>query len=360
MRPTLAYINLYNLRHNAERARVLSRAPYFMGVVKAQAYGHGAVEVARTIEDIVDYFGVATVEEGIELRKGGIKKPIAILGGFYPGEEEELEKFELEPAVFKDNHVKSLSLAGKRRGKPFKVHIKVDTGLGRLGIPWANPGVFRLEEGIEVVSAFTTLSAADNNGTPSVRDQFQRMVSVAEELRFKERGIMLSVANSAALLLHPEVHADMVRPGIILYGVPPFSAQLREFKPVMKFTSRIVFLKEVPPGTPLGYGGSYVTREFARIATVPVGYDDGIFRSLSNRGWFYVRDSKAPIVGRVSMDLTLLDVSHIEGVKEGDEVVIFSEAEHLWEMSRLIDTIPYEIMCRVGRRVPRIYKGKKA
>lgn len=359
MRPTLAYINLSNLRQNAEKAKDSSMAPYFMGVVKAQAYGHGAVEVARVIEDIVDYFGVAIVEEGIELRRGGIKKPIAILGGFYPGEEEELEEFELEPAVFKDEHIKSLSLAGKRRGKPFKVHIKVDTGLGRLGIPWENPRVFKFGEGIEVISAFTTLSAADNNGVPSVDEQFKRMLFVAEELKFRERGIMVSIANSAALLVHPEVHADMVRPGIILYGIPPFPAQLKGFKPVMKFTSRIVFLKEVPPGTPLGYGGSYVTRKFTRIATVPVGYDDGIFRSLSNRGWFYVKGNKAPIVGRVSMDLTLLDVSNIEGVKEGDEVVIFSGGEHLWEMSSLINTIPYEIMCRVGRRVPRIYKREK-
>ncbi len=355
MRPTRALINLSNLRNNTERARKLSRASSFMGVVKAQAYGHGAIEVAREIEDLVDYFGVATVEEGIELRQGGIRKPIAILGGFYPGEEEKLEEFNLEPAVFKNEHIESLSLAGKRRNRPFKVHMKVDTGLGRLGFPWDNPEVFKFKEGIEVVSAFTTLSAADNQGIPTVEEQYNRMLRVASELKFKERGVMLSIANSAALLLHPEVHADMVRPGIILYGIPPFPSKVEGFRPVMKFTSRIIFLKEVPPGTPLGYGGSYVTTERRLIATIPVGYDDGVFRNLSNRGWFYINGQKAPIVGRVSMDLTLLDVSDIDDVKEGDEVTIFHGGEHLWEMSRLIDTIPYEIMCRVGKRVPRIY-----
>ncbi len=361
MRPTFSLINLDNLRKNVEKAKEISRAPVFMGVIKAQAYGHGALPVARAIEDIVDYFGIATVEEGLELRKGGISKPIAVLGGFYPGEEEEILSYNLEPAVFKGRQIKSLSLLGKRRGKPLKVHLKIDTGLGRLGVPWSKPDMFGLPDGVEVVSAFTTLASADNIGIPTVDEQIERMEGAFSSLKLRERGTMISMANSAALILHPESHGDMVRPGIILYGIPPFPSNQKGFYPVMDFRSRIVFIKEVPEGTPLGYGGSYVTDGRKKIATVPVGYDDGIPRRLSNKGWFYVKGMKAPIVGRVSMDLTLIDISEIDGVREGDEVVVFSSSQQLWALSELLGTIPYEILCGVGKRVYRIYnfQGKK-
>ena len=355
MRPTYLFVDLDNLLNNVKKARAKSKATHFMGIVKAQAYGNGAIPVAKAIEGMVDYFGVATVEEGIELRKGGIKKPIAVLGGFYAGEEDSILDYNLEPAVFKEEHIKYLSLAGKRRGGPVRVHLKVDTGLGRLGIPWNSPRDFAFTDGIEVVSAFTTLSSADNSGIPTVREQNERMKEVEEALRLNERGVLISMANSAGLLFHPEIHRDLVRPGILLYGIPPVPQQISEFRPIMKFVSKIVFLKRVNPCTPLGYGGSYVTRESRLIATVPAGYDDGIPRCLSNKGWMYVRGQKAPIVGKISMDLTLLDVSDIQGVKEGDEVVVFSDQAHIWEISKICNTIPYEIMCRIGKRVHRRY-----
>ncbi len=354
MRPTLAHINLRNLRENIKKLRELSRATYMMGIIKAQAYGHGAVRVAEASQDLVDYFGVATVAEGIELRKWGIGKPIAVLGGFYPGEEEALLDYDLEPALFSREQVKLLSLAGKRGGKPARAHIKIDTGLGRLGFPWKNPD-FPWVDGIEIVSAFTTLSAADNNGKPSVEEQHRRMMAAAEALALKRRGVMISIANSAGLILHPEVHEDMVRPGILLYGVPPFPRPLPEFKMVMSVRTRIISLKTVPRGTPLGYGGSFVTSRRSLIATVPLGYYDGVPRALSSRGWMWVRGKAVPIVGRVSMDLTLLDVTDVEGVKEDEEVVFFSTQEQIWELARAAGTIPYEILCKIGERVLRIY-----
>ncbi len=354
MRPTLAHINLGNLRENLRNLRKISRAPLLMGIIKAQAYGHGAPRVAEASQDLVDYFGVATVSEAVELRKAGIKKPIAVLGGFYPGEEEALLKYDLEPALFSEKQAKLLASAGRRRGKPVRAHLKIDTGLGRLGFPWDKPR-FPWEDGVEIVSAFTTLSAADGQGKPTVEEQHRRMMSAAEALGLKRRGIMISIANSAGLLLHPEIHHDLVRPGILLYGVPPFPRELPHFKMVMSVRTRIINLKTVPAGTPLGYGGGFVTQRKSLIATVPMGYYDGVPRSLSNRGWMWVRGEKVPIVGKVSMDLTLLDVSEVEGVREDEEVTFFSTQEQVWETARVADTIPYEILCKISERVVRIY-----
>ncbi len=354
MRPTVAHIYLENLRENIKKLRSLSKAPYFMAVIKAQAYGHGAVRIAEASQDLVDYFGVATVKEGIELRKYGIKKPIAVLGGFFASEEELVEKYQLEPALYSPHQVSTLASLGRKRGKPIKAHLKIDTGLGRLGFPWKSPN-FPWEDGVEIISAFTTLAAADNNGIPSAQQQYRRMLHAAAFLKLRERGVMLSLANSAGLILHPELHEDMVRPGILLYGVPPFPEPLPEYRPVMEVRTSIINLKEVGENTPLGYGGSFITRRKSLIATVPMGYYDGVLRALSNRGWMWIRGERAPIVGRVSMDLTLLDVTDLKGVKVGDEVVFFSTQEQIWEVSKAAGTIPYEILCKIGERVLRIY-----
>ncbi len=354
MRPTTAHIDLKNLRENIKKLRELSRAPRLMAVVKAQAYGHGGLRVAEASEDMVDYFGVATVREGIELRRGGIKKPIAVLGGFFPGEEDAIVQYGLEPAIYSLEQLRRLSLLGKRRGKPIKAHLKIDTGLGRLGFSWREPN-FPWLAGVELVSAFTTLAAADNQGIPTAQEQHQRMLHASALLGLRERGILISIANSAGVVLHPELHEDMVRPGILLYGVPPYPGTLDDFKPVMSVKTIIINLKEVSEGTPLGYGGSFITKRKSLIATLPMGYYDGVFRSLSNRGWMWVKGKRAPIVGKVSMDLTLLDVTDINGVKTGDEVIFFSDQKQIWEVAEAAGTIPYEVLCRIGERVLRIY-----
>ncbi len=354
MRPTIAHISLKNLRENIRKLREHSRAPNLMAVIKAQAYGHGALRVAEASEDLVDYFGVATVREGIEIRKGGIEKPIAILGGFFPGEEEAIVHYRLEPALYSPEQVRRLSMLGRRLGRPIKAHLKIDTGLGRLGFSWKEPD-FPWLDGIELVSAFTTLAAADNQGIPTSQEQHRRMLHASAVLGLREKGILISIANSAGVVLHPELHEDMVRPGILLYGVPPYPQSLKEFKPVMSLRTTIINLKEVGEGTPLGYGGSFITKRKSLIATVPMGYYDGVLRSLSNRGWMWVNGKRAPIVGKVSMDLTLLDVTDIKRVKPGDEVIFFSTQEQIWEVAKTAGTIPYEVLCRIGERVLRIY-----
>ncbi len=357
MRPTVAEINLDALEHNITKIKEkIGPDVKLLAVVKAEAYGHGASAVSRCAEPLVDYFGVATVSEGVSLRRQGIKKPIVVLGGFYRGEEELILKEGLEPAVFSTWQLKELSFLGKRSGRTLRVHLKIDTGLGRLGFSWEEllrrPRLLD-HSALEFASAFTTLASAGSDAHPSVELQRQRFDEVIDTLPYHFP--LLHIANSAALLLDRRNHYTMVRPGIALYGISPFGGKFEEFRPVMRYRSEIMFLKEVPPGTPLGYNGTFVTRRKSLIATVPAGYEDGVARCLSNRGYMMVRGKRAPVVGAVSMDLTLIDVTEIEGVREGDEVLIFQGSENLWELSRLCGTIPYELLCRVGRRVERVY-----
>ncbi len=357
MRPTVAEIDLDALTHNISRIREkIGSEVKLLAVVKAEAYGHGASVVSRWAEPLVDYFGVATVSEGVFLRRQGIKKPVVVLGGFHRGEEELLLKEGLEPAVFSSWQLRELSALGKRSGRTIRVHLKIDTGLGRLGFSWEDllrsPRLLD-HPALEFASAFTTLASAGSDAHPSVELQRERFDQVIDALPYEFS--LLHIANSAALLLDRRNHYSMVRPGIALYGISPFGGGFEEFRPVMRYRSEIMFLKEVPPGTPLGYNGTFMTKRRSLIATVPAGYEDGVARCLSNRGYMLVKGKRAPVVGVVSMDLTLLDVTDVEGVREGDEVVIFHGSENLWELSRLCGTIPYELLCRVGRRVERVY-----
>ena len=359
MRPTFAEINLDALQHNAEQIRRrVGNEIKLLAVVKAEAYGHGAQMISQYLEPFVDYFGVATVTEGLKLRRSGMKKPIAVFGGFYPGEEELLLKEKLEPAIFTLHQMKDLSLFAHRSGRRIPVHIKIDTGLGRLGFPWERLRELKTSmdfKGLEVKSAFTTLASAAGEGKPSVEVQRKRFDEAVSELNGRFEFEFLHIANSAALLAGEQNYYSMVRPGLLFYGISPFGDGISGFQPVMRYVTEIIYLKEVPSGTPLGYNGTFVTKRRSLIATVPAGYDDGIPRVLSNRGFMFVKGKRAPIVGAVSMDLTLLDVTDIDGVKVGDEVVFFSNSSQIWEISRLSNTIPYEILCKIGRRVTRVY-----
>lgn len=357
-------INLDALQHNAKQIRRrIGDKVRLLAVVKAEAYGHGAEVIAQELEPLVDYFGVATVEEGLRLRKSGVKKPITVFGGFYPGEEDLLLRGNLEPAVFTLQQMRDLSLLAHRSGKKVPVHLKIDTGLGRLGFPWDRLGKLKDTmdfKGLEVKSAFTTLASAAGGGNPSVELQRKRFDKAIYELNGKFDFEFLHIANSAALLAGEQNYYSMVRPGLLFYGISPFGDEISDFLPVMRYVTEVIYLKEVPSGTPLGYNGTFITKRRSLIATVPAGYDDGVPRVLSNRGFMIIKGRKAPIVGAVSMDLTLLDVTDIDGVKVGDEVVFFSNSSHIWEISRLSNTIPYEILCRIGRRVTRVYiKGGK-
>lgn len=352
-----------------------------MAVVKADGYGHGAVSVARVaLEAGADNLGVARLHEAVELRDAGIAAPILIFGFTAAEEIDSLQDRDLTQAVFSHESAEVLSGRAVSGGKRLRVHIKVDTGMGRLGLLTDEPRAeeatasaanHRFDEvraiailpGLEVEGLFTHFATADHADKSYAERQLQRFDDLVELL--KQEGIEFPVnhaANSAALLDMPDSQLDMVRPGIATYGLYPSAGvdQSRvELKPVMEWKARIIQLKEVPAGFGVSYGNTYETPRPTRLATVAVGYADGLNRGLSSRGEMLVRGQRVPIVGRICMDLTLLDVGEVPGVTEGDEVVILGrqgeEELPADEMAATLDTINYEIVSTITSRVPRIY-----
>jgi alanine racemase len=374
LRPTWAEISLAKLRRNFERVRALAGGRKVMAVIKADAYGHGAVAIARELASAgVDALGVATVEEAIELREAGLELPILLLGGLYMSDPADLLEYRLTPSVSSTVRLDTYAACARRYGRPVEFHLKLDTGLGRLGLPPDRLRAFveryRELDGLELKGFFTHLASAEDRVATQTEEQLARFDRGLAELR--SLGVepeWIHLSNSAALVT--ERHSpdeNMARVGALLYGycVPIVSLpgqpppDLSAFEPILSFRSRVVFLKDVPVGTPLGYGGAFHTRRLSRIATVPVGYADGLSRALSNRGHGIIRDRRARIVGAISMDLSLFDVSDIPGVEVGDEVILLGQSEHhsitALQIAAQLDTVPYEILCSIGRRVPRLY-----
>lgn len=344
-----------------------------MAVVKADAYGHGAVPVAQCLAECgVDWFGVATVEEALELRAAGIAQPILLLGGLYMSDPAHLIEYRLTPSVSSTARLDTYAQCARRYGQPIEFHLKVDTGIGRLGLPPDRLASFlchyRELEGLRLTGFFTHLASAEDLVATQTQDQSSRFRAALAELG--GAGIApewIHVSNSAALLAGLPFPENLVRVGALLFGyclplvMPPGreARELETFEPVLNFKSRVVFLKDVPSGTPLGYGAAFHTRRPSRIATVPVGYADGLSRALSNRGRAIARDRYAPIVGNISMDLTLLDVTDIPGVDVGDEVMLLGRSDHCSitavQTAQSLGTVPYEVLCSIGKRVPRLY-----
>jgi len=373
LRPTWAEISLPALRRNFERVRTLAGKRKVMAVVKADAYGHGAVPVARCLAECgVDWFGVATVEEGMELRAAGVSQPVLLLGGLYMSDPADLVEYRLTPSVSSTARLDTYAACARRYDKPIEFHLKVDTGLGRLGVPFDRLRSF-LEryqelEGLAMKGFFTHFASAEDQVACQTEEQLARFSMALKQLPwFEIDPEWIHASNSAALLVHPEVSENMVRIGALLYGyhVPLSFLPSREpqalpvFEPVLTFKSQVVYLKDVPSGTPLGYGAAFYTRRPSRIATVPVGYADGLSRALSNRGGAIVNDQYARMVGHISMDLTLLDATDIPGVAVGDEVILIGKSESCaitaLEVAEQLGTVPYEVLSSIGKRVPRIY-----
>lgn len=369
-RPTWAEISLSALCQNyLTLKKHLTPGTQLMAVVKANAYGHGAVDCARSLSAAgVDWFGVALIEEGIELREAGIAQPVFCLGGFWRGQAENVIEHNLTTAIYRIDQAEELDFRAKESGSVASYHLKVDTGMGRLGVPLNDLKDFahRLKSfnNIKLEGVLSHLADADNIETDFTGQQiarYEEAVSILRELGFDPRWRHLSA--SAGLHAYPKAHGNLARAGATLYGLtrdvlspnfPPF-----DVRPVMSLHSRIAMLKTIAAGQSLGYGRSFTTKRESRIAIIPVGYADGFSRALSNCGRVIVRGSFAPVVGRVSMDLTMLDVTDIEDVKPGDEVVLIGEqnglrisAEDLAEQS---GTISYEIVTGISSRVHRIY-----
>lgn len=368
-RPTVGEVDLGALEFNYRQIK--KRIPggvKLLAVVKADAYGHGSVPVSLRLEKLgVEYFGVAIPEEGVELRRGGVKTPILVLGGIFGEEVEQIFRFRLTPVVFGKDSLKILSREADRRGRKVKVHLKVDTGMGRLGVPLNRWPDFLREvrrfpriETEGILSHFA-MTNEEKGFTQSQWRAFQEAVATAQ--KFGIRCPYLHMASSAMLTAFPTYSARLVRPGIMLYGAYPSPSfrSLISLKPVMTLKTRIHFLKWVHPGTRISYGGTFKAKRESLIATLPIGYADGYSRHLSNHGEVLVRGKRAPVVGKVCMDFIMVDVTDIPRVSTGDEVVLMGRQgkEQITpeEIADKINSISYEVLCSIGKRVPRIYKN---
>jgi alanine racemase len=376
-RPTWADVSLAALRQNFRTVeKHVGAGVTVCAVVKADAYGHGAVECARALEsEGARWLGVTSLDEAIPLREAGVAANILLMTGFWRGEEAEIIRLHLTPTVWERGPIESLNRAAREIGaQPHPVHLKVDTGMGRLGTSLDQlPDVLaalRDARHLRLEGLSTHLASSEILDAPSVAEQ-ERSFEAAQRL-VAQSGFapgFVHLANSGAVISRRETWNTMVRPGVALYGYYlPFQRAGREVsggtlrlpvKPVLTWKTRILSLRNFPAEQPLGYGGTYVTRAPARVAVLPVGYADGYNRQLSNRGRVILREHYAPIVGRISMDLTLVDVTGIPGVGVGDEVILLGSCEALTvdalEHAELANSTPYEILCNISKRVPRRY-----
>ena len=363
-RPTWAEVNLDNVEYNFRQIKkMVSAGVKVMVTVKADAYGHGLVQVAKRLCACgVDYLGVASIDEGIALREAKIYLPVLVLGLVLKEDIEPLFTYDLTATVCTEELAFLLDKAGKRLGKAVNAHIKVDTGMGRIGV--AQKDAFKIIKRLQglkflrLEGIFTHLASADTDPEFTLRqiDIFNNLV-----LKLRAAGIHFSLihaANSAGLIKYKQCHCNMVRPGLITYGLYPAKGLDISLKPVLSLKTKVIFVKRVPKGCGISYGSIYVTKKPVKIATLPIGYGDGYPRNLSNLAPVLIRGKRFKISGRVCMDQIMVDVGDLP-VKAGDEVVLIGSqggnritAE---ELAGLAGTIPYEIVCGLGSRIPRVY-----
>ena len=369
IRPVWLEINLDAIAHNVRTIKgIVGRNTQIIAVVKANAYGHGAVEVSQVaLENGVAILAVGVVEEGIILRKAGIKAPILICGLTLEDQLKPLLSYNLTPTICDLQILEALSKVAGENGKTVGIHIKIDTGMGRLGVspPKTLNFVKKISKmrNIKIEGIFTHLAATNEKDGIYTKMQLDKYKKALLELEKEGINIPLKhIANSAAILNSSSMYLDAVRPGIILYGLfpSPKSERTVELKPAAEFKTKIIFLKKVPPGKSIGYGRTYITTKTTKVATLPVGYADGYSRLLSNKAEVLVRGERAPIIGRICMDLCMIDVTHIPKVRVGNEVILWGRqgSETIWaeEIAEKIGSIVYEVICMVDKeRVPRVF-----
>ncbi len=375
-RPTWAEVSLVTLRQNFRTVvKHAGAAVSVCAVVKADAYGHGAVECSRALQaEGAKWLGVTSLDEAIPLRDAGIEARILLMTGFWRGEESEIVRLRFTPTVWEPWHIESLENAAASRVGRHAVHLKVDTGMGRLGVSLDElPAVLKALSAaphLAFEGLSTHLASSEIMDAPSVAEQERRFEETQRIVRAAGfHPSLVHMANTSALISRRETWNNMVRPGVALYGYYlPFQRAGREVsggtlrlpvKPVLTWKTRILSMRNFAANQALGYGGTYVTKAPAHVAVLPVGYADGYNRQLSNRGRVIVRDHYAPIIGSISMDLTLVDVTGIPGIAVGDEVILLGTSDGLsvdaLEHARLANSSPYEILCNISKRVPRRY-----
>jgi alanine racemase len=366
-RPTIAEVSLAALRANLREAeRLVGPRVKVMAVVKADAYGHGAVAASRAfLEAGAAVLGTSSVSEARELRAAGVTAPVVVLGGAFPGEADDVVAHDLAVAVWSLDAVRALSAAGARAARTVKVHVKVDTGMTRLGLDAGDVRAFGdavLDvPHIEVAGVFSHFATADAVDAAPAQAQiacFSDAVAALAAIGIRPGHVHL--ANSAAVLSQPSAHFTLVRPGIMLYGYAPAPhlASRATLAPALRLRTAVAQVRSVPAGRPVGYGGTYVTSRPSVIATLPIGYADGLHRLVSNRGWMIVRGARVPVAGRVCMDHVMLDVTDVPGVAAGDEVVVVGRQGGASigadEAAGWCETISYEVLTSVAKRVPRV------
>ncbi|MDD5166486.1 MAG: alanine racemase [Candidatus Omnitrophica bacterium] len=363
-RPTWAEVNLGNIAHNFNQIKkTLSGGTKVMVTVKADAYGHGLIPVSRKLVSCgADYLGVASIDEGIKLREAGIKLPILVLGMILKNDTGPLFRYSLTPTVCTTELALALDKKGRSLKKKINVHIKIDTGMGRLGILHDDAlelinKVHKLKS-INIEGLFTHFAVADmdRDFTFYQIDLFNRLLT-----KLHKKGIhipLLHAANSMGIVGYKDSHFNMVRPGLVIYGLYPKKNLKINLKPVLSLKTKAIYIKKVPYGHGISYGHEYITRKVTRIATLPIGYGDGYPRNLSNQAPVLIKGKRFKISGRICMDQIMIDVGK-QAVKVGDEVVLIgSQGKNkvtAEELARLSGTIPYEIVCGLGSRIPRVY-----
>lgn len=364
-----ARVNLDAIYENLQKTREkLNNETKLMVIIKADGYGHGAVPIAWAVDEIVDAYGVAITEEAVELRNAGVTKPILILG--YSSEEEftQLIQYDITQTVYSYKMAEKLSDIARKAGKKAKVHIKLDTGMSRIGFRDNDESVTEIQrinalEGLEITGMFTHFACADMTDKSSAYRQYERYLAFEDKL--EAVGIcpaVKHVSNSAAIIDLPDTYLNMVRSGISTYGLYPseevYKASL-ELIPAMELLSKVVYVKDVEAGTGIGYGSTYVAKEKIRVATIPVGYADGYPRALSNKGYVLIHGKKAPVLGRICMDQFMVDVTHIPETKEEDVVTLIGSNGDLRitveELANMAYSFNYELVCHISKRVPRVY-----
>jgi alanine racemase len=377
-RGAVAEINLSAIAYNLQSVRKIVKNRPVIAVVKADAYGHGAVEVSKKLfEEKVSFLAVAFTGEAIELREAGIKSPIIVL--FDTGYIKEFFDFKLIPVIYNVDTASSLSAEAKKKNIIIKVHVKIDTGMGRLGLSGNHivNDLIKISEmeGIELAGLLSHFSEADLSDRSYAVLQLKRFNKIRETIsKILKRKIFSHIANSAAVLTFEDAHLDAVRPGLMLYGYSPInqksevfpptelrttSPELINLMPAMKVKTKILCIRNVPSGTPISYGRTFITKRPSRIGVLALGYADGYSRFFSNNAEVLVKGRRVPVVGRICMDLTMIDLTDVKGVKENDEIVIMGkqgdESITAQELAYKANTIPYEILTSLGNKSKRIY-----
>lgn len=366
-RPTVAQITLKNITANFELVKKIAPEKKIMSIVKANAYGHGIVPVSKHLESIgTDYLGVAFFEEGLSIRKAGIKTPVLVLGAMFDYQVKDFILNDLEITVSSIFKLQQVEDAAKQLGQKANIHLKIDTGMNRVGVRAESAKTFLdqalISKHIEIRGIYSHLIASEEEDNSLTKIQTEKFASVLDYFKSQQPDLsyLTHLANSGGVLYHPETHLDLVRPGAMLYGVNPKNIvePRLNLRPVMEISSKVAYLKDLPAGNSVSYGATWTSSKNTKIITIPIGYGDGWSRDLSNNGYVLFKNQNCPVVGRVCMDNFMVDIDELN-CSVGDEIVLLGKQSNqeirIEDLARLCNTDPRELLTNLNERIPRLY-----